>query len=377
MRRAGPETQAPALRRVHSQGASGTRPASYRSRSQGARSPSRRREGSARRRSGRAPETGEQRQLWCLAISAKRYTLFARDRHGEPALLRKGVNNKKNRYSEHGLGHLLNPTDPESDDRRWIAQAWLNIVRRSLGLATEPFGFEKRVTVGRITVSSPQVTKPLQALNAGKPYTQQIKPFNFILSCHVQPLGHPVGIDPEKFHLISAYETDPRQWEKMQWMDQYSKTGKRYRISASVPHGSRTMARVKSYGDVLREYEFHPEAKCADASGAPCTKQSVGLLSRRHVAIDAISYIGKESNRFGRGRGAKPPRSRRRLYRVSRSAARRVGDEDSAEAQSHAVARAHGEDRIAAIDAPGDTDGAEATEAPLEVLARLPARAMP
>ena len=31
--------------------------------------------------------------------------------------------------------------------------------------------------------------------------------------------------------------------------------------------GSRTMARVKSYGDVLREYEYHPEAKCADASG--------------------------------------------------------------------------------------------------------------
>ena len=56
----------------------------------------------------------------------------------------------------------------------------------------------------------------------------------------------------------------------MRWIDQYSKLGKRYRISASARHGSRTMARVKSYGDVLREYEFHPEAKCADATGAPC-----------------------------------------------------------------------------------------------------------
>jgi hypothetical protein len=59
------------------------------------------------------PKTKEQRQLWCLAISAKRCTLFLRDRNGEPALLREGVNNAEDRYSEHGLGHLLNPADPE------------------------------------------------------------------------------------------------------------------------------------------------------------------------------------------------------------------------------------------------------------------------
>jgi hypothetical protein len=39
------------------------------------------------------PKTGKQRQLWCVAISAKRYVLFLRDRNGEPELLRKGVNN--------------------------------------------------------------------------------------------------------------------------------------------------------------------------------------------------------------------------------------------------------------------------------------------
>jgi len=148
--------------------------------------------------------------------------------------------------------------------------------------------------VGRITVSSPKVMAPLRALNSGKPYAEQIKPFNFILSCHVAKLGHPIGADPERFHLIAPYETDPRQWEKLRWIDQYS--GKRYRITASGPHGSRTVARVKSYGDVLREYEFHPEAKCADPSGTPCTKRTIGLLGRRHVTIDGITYIGKESN---------------------------------------------------------------------------------
>jgi hypothetical protein len=94
------------------------------------------------------PKTERQRQLWCLAISAKRYTLFLRDKDGEPALLREGIDKAEDRYSEHGLGHLLNSADPESEDRNWIAQAWLAIVRRSLGLPTKPLRFQKRVAVG-------------------------------------------------------------------------------------------------------------------------------------------------------------------------------------------------------------------------------------
>ena len=63
------------------------------------------------------PQTKEQRQLWCLAISAKRYALFLRDHNGDPALLRRGINNGKkgeDRWSEHGLGHLMNPADPKA-----------------------------------------------------------------------------------------------------------------------------------------------------------------------------------------------------------------------------------------------------------------------
>ncbi len=50
---------------------------------------------------------------------------------------------------------------------------------------------------------------------------------------------------------------------------------------------------------MLEEYEFHEEAKCADASGAPCDKQTVGLLQRRHVTIEwPPRFIGKESNKL-------------------------------------------------------------------------------
>jgi hypothetical protein len=53
---------------------------------------------------------------------------------------------------------------------------------------------------------------------------------------------------------------------------------------------------VKTYGEILQEYEFHPEAKCADVEENACGKQTVGLLARRHVQIDRVRFIGKESN---------------------------------------------------------------------------------
>jgi hypothetical protein len=49
---------------------------------------------------------------------------------------------------------------------------------------------------------------------------------------------------------------------------------------------------------VFEEYDWHPEPKCADANGAPANKQTIGLLQRRHITIDHIIYIGRESNQL-------------------------------------------------------------------------------
>ena len=57
-------------------------------------------------------------------------------------------------------------------------------------------------------------------------------------------------------------------------------------------------ARIKTYGEVLREYEFHLSAKSADAKGKPSGNQSVGLLRRKRVRVEQIIYIGRESNRL-------------------------------------------------------------------------------
>lgn len=77
--------------------------------------------------------------------------------------------------------------------------------------------------------------------------------------------GHPISVDPERFHLISQFETDPQKWLRMPWTDQHS--GKRYRVSTARMQNPK-VAMLKTYGDVLEEYEHHPEHKCAASDGA-------------------------------------------------------------------------------------------------------------
>jgi hypothetical protein len=96
--------------------------------------------------------------------------------------------------------------------------------------------------------------------------------------------------------LIAPFEADPKRWTAIEWIDQYS--GQPYRITTSGHRGAHGVARVKAYGEVFEEYEWHPESKCADASGEPAHKQTIGLLQRRHVSVGQIIYIGRESNQL-------------------------------------------------------------------------------
>jgi hypothetical protein len=231
------------------------------------------------------PKTGLQRQLWCYAISVKRYALFIRNTDGEPEIVKS---------SEHGLAHLLNPIDPDSDDRNWIRQLWKKLIRRSLNQKSPSLKFGKTLAVGKAGITSPALLELFSRYNEGKKFSEQIKPFNFYVTCHLSPLGHPLGVDPTQFHLIGRFSNDPKQWMKQKWIDRYS--GKAFNISTDWCLHSRETAIVKTYGEILEEYEFHPEAKYADDSGDAGGRLSIGLLQRRHIKIEHIEYIGKESN---------------------------------------------------------------------------------
>src|SRR5574341_394255 len=156
-----------------------------------------------------APD-GTQRPLYAYAIAAKRYALYTLGPDGQPAI---------ESYSEHGLGHLLNPTDPTSADRDWMRHVWEGIVREALGLPTKEPSWLDRPALTRIAVSTPQLLKRFDTLNKrGTVYADRIKPFNFALAPHVHWMERPPEASADCFQLIGPYTTDPRIWERLPWI---------------------------------------------------------------------------------------------------------------------------------------------------------------
>lgn len=240
------------------------------------------------------PERSERRQLYCLATSAKRYALYGLDERGEPMLRRPSQERPGEKWSEHGLGHLLNPSDPESEDRDWIRALWEFETLTALGLpATEPEWLD-RPALGRITVSKPTTARAFEGLNAGKTYADQIKPFNFMLTAHVRVGGHPPEAEPERFQLIAPWEPDSRRWLELDWINRYS--GEPVRVTVAGAHGEAGVARIKTYRDVLGEHRVSPESKSLAPDGGRSGWHTRGLLQRRPVHVTRIVHIGKESN---------------------------------------------------------------------------------
>ncbi len=224
-----------------------------------------------------------QRQLYAYAISAKRYALFARSKAGRLTIVKK---------SEHGLGHLLNPSNPDSGRTDWIADSWKFIIANAIGIPAHEPAWLDRPAMSRVTLSSPHLYRPFA--DDSRPYRARVKPFNFALSAQVAPFGHLAGVDPKRFHLVAPYERDARTWLRLTWMDVH--TGAAYAIATGPGVSTRTV-RVKSYRDVLAEHCGHPEAKGAAPDGGPCARDTDGLLGRRAVECTSIVYVGKESNR--------------------------------------------------------------------------------
>jgi hypothetical protein len=225
----------------------------------------------------------------CYAISAKRYGIYTLDHDGDP------VFDRDHPPSEHGLGHFLNPTDPESSDRAWITELWWIIIRRVHGRDTASPPWLSRPTMIRTTVTSSTVRRAFRRLNKGLRYADQIKPFNFLLSAAgaKPPAGHPAS---RPFRLIAPYESDPAKWETGHWIDVHHPEGGNYSITTR--DGRPGLARVDTFAEVLANYESHPESKSLGLDCGPCGRETIGLLFRRPVTVGTISLIGKESNRI-------------------------------------------------------------------------------
>lgn len=242
------------------------------------------------------------REVFAHVISAKRYCLYERSDGGSPVLvsisdsddvpgedLGEGVVKR----SEHGLGHLCNPYDPDEDDRDWIEEAWHWLVQTDLGSAEPEPAWFTLPAVSQISASTPGGMKAFEAFNEGKSYAEQIKPFNFLLCCFPEAQSRPTGAP---FRLVAPYEKDAAKWVSAEWFEVH--TGERVKI-ATVGTGGTGLVRVKTYGDLIKAYRVHPERKSLGPDGKQCGRQTRGILGRFEVGMTGRPLVvGKESNRL-------------------------------------------------------------------------------
>jgi hypothetical protein len=229
-------------------------------------------------------EAGQQVQLWCWALSAKRYALYRRTRHG-PKFPKSP--------SEHGLGHLLNPAKPDDTTSGWVTDAWLWLMSQDGHATSHTPPWLDRPALSRLTVSSTSIWRWFDELNANRAYLEQVKPANFFVSAHPETLLS-TGAAP-----IAPYEPRPEYWNTLTWIDRH--TGRP--IHCTTEHrrslSDSGLVAVQTYRDVLVAYLAHPEPKSLDPRGGPVTRHTAGLLRRRPVeAIEPKLHVGKETNRL-------------------------------------------------------------------------------
>ena len=252
---------------------------------------------------GRLTETLE--PLYCWAVSSKRYALFNLDANGKPVL---------RKASAHGLGHLLPPyrehTAPlnipsplislsDIGVERWQYDLWYRIVETGLkGMPDQVslVGLPGLTTpaASRYAATTPMLLRWFKTYNEGKPYRQQVRPFNFLLAFQGQrlfaepiPNDIPMLSDKPKLsraklpHLPRAVAPYSRDIETAaQCFDR--STGQ------IVLRGQ-----LKTYGRALAQYHLHPEAKFLRGGYT-----DRGRTIRRHVYVTMITLIGKEANRW-------------------------------------------------------------------------------
>jgi hypothetical protein len=209
-------------------------------------------------------DTGRRQQLFCDAVSAKRYCLFNLEGSGPVIRDPKG----------HGLGHLLNPVDPTDTGDEWIETIWLMIIREDLGQRSEEPAWFGRIAASRFSASSAYVLRAFQEFNKDLSYEDQIKPFNFLLAVQVAPLGYPAGYGPktdQRLHLIAPWEPDPRKWLQLHWVDVHS--GKVFGLTTDDTEYSEDTVRARTYRDVFHAYGMHDEPKSLAPEQDQCETQ--------------------------------------------------------------------------------------------------------
>jgi hypothetical protein len=245
--------------------------------------------------------TREIEPLYCFAISSKRYVMFNIGPDGEPVI---------RKATAHGLGHLLPPYRDDGAPAylprpvvpldtigvsRWQHDLWHCIARAALHGNRDRPDFSAlpnfdRPAVTQYSATTAHLMKWFDSYNADKPYSKQVRPFNFLLMFQADPLAdwdswrqvHGIELPGQALAtpcVIAPFESDPKK-ASAHCFDR--DTGKP--IPAKM---------LKTYGQALAQYHLRPEPKFLNADF-----RDIGETQRRHVQVTDIAYIGKEANRW-------------------------------------------------------------------------------
>jgi len=137
-----------------------------------------------------------------------------------------------------------------------------------------------------------------------------------MLSATIDANYLPPGCDSDRLRLVAPYERNAST--DTPWRNLYNPD-----IVVSVTTDALVEVsdeiRIKTYGQIISEYAFHPETKFLDATGAPCHRGSRGLLQRDHIAAGPWAIIGKEANQLDEVQnGVVPPAEVTTVYEDGR-----------------------------------------------------------
>jgi hypothetical protein len=235
-------------------------------------------------------------ELKADSISAKRYALF-----DEEKLIQIIDDEDEDSWvadnREHGLGMYLNPISHSPYDvkgeREWATEAWEYLIRKDLEMPVlEPDWFGQ-IAMRKLVITTWETYRSLEPWNRDKPYQERIKPFNFIMTFAPQFNG--AHIRP-----IAPYSSKPEEWKTTEFRDLHNPDGPGYWIQDETIPGQDIPAQdvliAPTFGDVIESYIRHPEFKFNDASGQPCSRDTRGILQRKHVHVFSTHSIGKEAN---------------------------------------------------------------------------------
>ncbi len=233
---------------------------------------------------------GNQHQLYGLAVSAKRYVVYARQNDTIEVI----------KPSEHGLGIVYVPdkrvrykptncTDQETSYPRWIVEAWERLLLehfRNLedpenALVSQQLWFDNLPAIMRVRITTPNVLKALRKRDPGA-----AKPYNFAHS--------PILINPSSdCTLIAPGSKKFAEWIARDYTEIH--TGQTVKLFSEYNGKS---LKPQTLSSVIWRHYLHPEDKSLSPDGERCGPYTRGLLLRRPIqAMSPLIFIGKEIER--------------------------------------------------------------------------------